>query len=240
MTTRILIVEDELPIREGLVDLLRVHEFAVDEAANGTQALAQIARGGYDLVVLDLMIPPPTGLEVLSHMRASGDGTPVLVLTARGAESDIVEGIERGADDYVTKPFGVKELVARIRGLLRRSTQSTVQEVGAASGGAPSGRMAIGGSVLDVANSRLEYGDDERLELTARESMLLAFLFMHRTRVVSRAELLVQVWGYRDGKIETRTVDVTIQKLRSKLRVVPGGENWIETLRGMGYRLAAS
>jgi two-component system response regulator RegX3 len=236
MNARILVVEDEPPIREGVVELLSFHGYSVDAAGDGGSALVHLARGGYDLVVLDLMIPPPTGLELLSHMRAAGDPTPVLVLTARGSEADVVEGLERGADDYVTKPFGVKELVARIRGLLRRGPHAGSEGGSAA---ASPGRMTIGGAIVDVANARVEYGVDERLALTAREASLLGFLYAHRSRVVARAELLVHVWGYRDGNIETRTVDVTVQKLRTKLKTVPGGEQWIETMRGMGYRLAA-
>ncbi|MBI5516571.1 MAG: response regulator transcription factor [Deltaproteobacteria bacterium] len=226
MDGTILLVEDEAPLREGIQELLAVHGFTVEAVGDGSSALRSLARGGFSLVVLDLMIPPPSGLEVLSRMRAAGDSTPVLVLTARGTEADVVEGLERGADDYVTKPFGVKELVARVKGLLRRST-----------GAVPSPRVSLGEAVLDVTNARLEYGAGERLCLTAREAALLAYLAAHRGRVIPRAELLVQVWGYRDGTIETRTVDVHVQKLRQRLGALPGGSRWVETVRGVGYRL---
>jgi two-component system response regulator RegX3 len=229
---RLLIVEDEDPIREGVAELFSLHDFAVDVAADGREASALLARERYALIVLDLMIPPPTGLELLTALRARGDTTPVLVLTARGSEEDVVEGLERGADDYVTKPFGIKALVARARGLLRRS--ALPPESG------PPAPVALGGAVVDLAAARVTYGAHLSLSLTAREVSLLQFLLQHRDRVVSRAELLVQVWGYRDGNIETRTVDVHLVKLRKKLAAVPGGEHWIETSRGLGYRLVVA
>jgi DNA-binding response OmpR family regulator len=224
---RLLVVEDEAPILAGLETLLRHHGFEVVTAADGNAALEQVAAGGFDLVVLDLMLPGPSGFEVLSHMRGAGDGTPVLVLTARGAETDIVEGLERGADDYVTKPFGVHELVARIKGLLRRGARAE----------APA-RLRLGGVDLDLDGLVAACGA-VRVPLTAREGALLAFLLARRHRPVGRDELLVGVWGYRDGRIETRTVDVHVQKLRKKLGALPGGEGWIVTIRGRGYRLVA-
>lgn len=157
----------------------------------------------------------------------------MLVLTAKGAEEDIVEGLERGADDYVTKPFGIKALVARARGLLRRA--SSLDHAAPAP-------MTLGGAVVDLAAARVTYGSRPSLSLSlsAREVSLLGFLLAHRDRVVTRAELLVHVWGYRDGNIETRTVDVHLVKLRRKLAAVPGGEHWIETNRGLGYRLVVT
>ncbi len=229
---RILVVEDEPSIREGVVDLLSFHGFSVDAVGDGAAALQTLEAQRFSLIVLDLMIPPPDGLEVLATLRRGGDKTPVLVLTARGSESDVVEGLERGADDYVTKPFGVKELVARIRGLLRRAQEQTP-----ADGGTALRQFALGDALVDLANARITYGQGTTLELTAREATLLAFLHTHRERIVTRAELLVGVWGYRDGTIETRTVDVHVQKLRAKLRALGGHTEWIETARGIGYRL---
>jgi two-component system response regulator RegX3 len=229
---RLLVVEDEAPILEGVVELFTLQGFSVDAAPDGQRATTLLATQQYSLVVLDLMIPPPTGLEILSSMRARGDMTPVLVLTARGSEEDIVEGLERGADDYVTKPFGIKALVARAKGLLRRAS------IGADN--TATAPMTLGGAIVDLGAARVTYGSHVSLALTAREVLLLQFLFQHRDRVVSRAELLVQVWGYRDGSIETRTVDVHLVKLRKKLSVVPGGEHWIETTRGIGYRLVVT
>lgn len=229
---RLLVVEDEPPILEGVVELFTLHGFTVDAAPDGHRATTLLARERYSLVVLDLMIPPPTGLEVLSSMRARGDMTPVLVLTARGSEEDIVEGLERGADDYVTKPFGIKALVARVKGLLRRASLGAENLA--------TTPLTLGGALVDLGAARVTFGSHVSLGLTAREVSLLQFLYQHRDRVVSRAELLVSVWGYRDGGIETRTVDVHLVKLRKKLAAIPGGEHWIETTRGLGYRLVVT
>ncbi len=229
---RVLVVEDEPAILEGVAELFSLHDFAVETACDGRSASVRLSSGDrYALFVLDLMIPPPTGLELLTQLRARGDTTPVLVLTAKGAEEDIVEGLERGADDYVTKPFGIKALVARARGLLRRA--SPIDHAAPAP-------IALGGAVVDLAAARVTYGSHPPLSLSAREVSLLGFLLAHRDRVVTRAELLVHVWGYRDGNIETRTVDVHLVKLRRKLAAVPGGEHWIETNRGLGYRLVVT
>ncbi len=227
MAEKLLVVEDEAPILAGLETLFRHHGFDVVTAGDGHVALEKVAGGGFDLVVLDLMLPGPSGFEVLSQMRGAGDATPVLVLTARGSEKDVVEGLERGADDYVTKPFGVHELVARVKGLLRRSSRGADE---------PS-RIRVGDVDLDL-EGLVASCNDVQVSLSARESSLLAFLVARRHRAVARDELLVAVWGYRDGGIETRTVDVHVQKLRAKLAALPGGEGWIETVRGRGYRFA--
>jgi two-component system response regulator RegX3 len=218
---RVLIVEDEATIRDGLVSLFDGQGFQATCAATGGEAMSAIAKAEFDVVLLDLMIPPPTGLEVLSLLRAKDDHTPVLVLTALGAEDDVVRGLEAGADDYITKPFGVKELVARVRGLLRRAKP-----------GAPAA-VELKGATLDL--ERLELRREGRtIRLTAREADLLGYLMARKGKPVARDELLVSVWGYRDGSIQTRTVDVHVQQLRSKLAEV-GGRNWITTVRGRGY-----
>ncbi|MBI2894628.1 MAG: response regulator transcription factor [Deltaproteobacteria bacterium] len=228
MAQRILIVEDEAPILTGLETLFRHHGYEVVTARDGREALERWTAGTFDLVVLDVMLPVLGGFEVLSQMRGSGDATPVLILTARGAETDVVEGLERGADDYVTKPFGVHELAARVKGLLRRIPRSAE---------APA-RLRVGPVDLDLDGLTAGAGD-LRVELTAREGALVEFLLVRRHRAVGRDELLVGVWGYRDGRIETRTVDVHVQKLRRKLASLPGGDGWIATVRGRGYRFAA-
>ena len=218
---RVLIVEDETPIRDGLVSLLGGQGFETTHAASGTEAEQALAADSFDIVVLDLMIPAPTGLEVLAHLRSKDDRTPVLVLTALGAEDDVVRGIEAGADDYLTKPFGVKELVARVRGLLRRAKPETTRP------------LTLGPASIDL--ERLELKRDARtIRLTAREADLLGYLMARKGKPVARDELLVSVWGYRDGSIQTRTVDVHIQQLRSKLDAI-GCRDWITTVRGRGY-----
>jgi DNA-binding response OmpR family regulator len=225
---RVLVVEDEEPIREGLLLLLEQQGFAPDGAADGPAALEELAARAYDLVILDLMIPGVDGLEVLRRARASGVEAPVLILTARGAEEDVVAGLEAGADDYVTKPFGIRELTARAQALLRRSRA------------APDGprRIQVGEVAVDLDLLTVAWPGGE-LRLTAREGLLVEHLVARRHRPVSRAELLVDVWGYRDGGLQTRTVDVHVQQLRAKLAAAPGGAEWIETIRGKGYRFAA-
>jgi len=224
---RVLIVEDEEPIREGLTELFGKSGFVAENAADGLTALERLSAHTYDLVVLDLMIPGVTGLEVLRKRRGEGDDTAVLILTALGAEEDIVAGLEAGADDYVTKPFGIRELVARARGLLRRN------------GGPREGprTIALGQSIIDLDGLTIRWPEGE-LRLTSREGFLLEYLAARRHRPVTREELLVDVWGYRDGTVRTRTVDVHIQQLRKKLEDAPGGAQWIATIRGRGYRFA--
>jgi two-component system response regulator RegX3 len=228
--TRVLLVEDEPSILEGLVTLFEGQGFAVDTAADGLVALEKIAGGGYDCVLLDIMLPGMEGLEVLARVRAQGDVTPILMLTARGAEEDVVAGLERGADDYVTKPFGVHELVARVRGLLRRKSRPA-ENRGAR-------HFIVAGCAFDLDQLSVTWvGGD--IALTAREALLLEFLVAHRHRPVERGELLVEVWGYRDGSVQTRTVDVHVGQLRAKLRALPIEDELIETVRGRGYRFTA-
>lgn len=223
---RVLLVEDEAPIREGLFELFSSQGFEVAAVGDGLQALERAAAGAFDIVVLDIMLPGLDGLSVLAHLRARGDITPVLLLTAKGAEDDIVRGLEKGADDYVTKPFGIHELVARVRGLLRRRVLQQHE---------PKRQIAVEGGVIDLDGLCVRGGGVE-VRLTARETSLLAFLAGRAHRPVPREELLVEVWGYRDGTIQTRTVDVHIQQLRAKLKGVPGAAEWVGTVRGRGYR----
>jgi two-component system response regulator RegX3 len=223
---RVLLVEDETPIREGLAELFRSQGFVVDAVGDGLLALEHAAAGGFDIFILDIMLPGMDGLGVLTHVRSRGDITPVLLLTAKDAEDDVVRGLEAGADDYVTKPFGIHELLARVKGLLRRRQRQSHE---------PRKQISVGDAVLDLDQLVVRHKDGE-VRLTAREVALLEFLAARAHRPVGRDELLVEVWGYRDGSIQTRTVDVHVQQLRAKLKVIPGGEGWIGTVRGRGYR----
>lgn len=223
----ILIVEDEEPILDGLDALFSGQGFETTLAPDGEVALDRLATGSFDLVVLDLMLPKVGGLAVLRRTRAHGDETPVLILTAKGAEDDVVAGLEAGADDYVTKPFGVKELVARAKGLLRRPRRDADK----------ARRFRVGSALVDLDAQHVR--DSDEIRLTTREASLLGYLIERRHRPVTRGELLVDVWGYNDGSVRTRTVDVHVQQLRAKLRDVDGGEAWIETVRGRGYRFVA-
>ncbi len=237
---RVLIVEDEAPIRDGLVDLFSGQGFTVESVADGREGLARLTCNQYDLVLLDIMLPGLDGLSVLRRFRARGDLSPVLMLTAKGAESDIVAGIEAGADDYVTKPFGIRELLARARGLLRRQRAHAQQRQQA--GAHRTTRFVIGGDAsqvtLDADRLHIEWPAG-RVTLTPREGAILTYLIGHHHRPVSRGELLTDVWGYRDGSIRTRTVDMHMAQLRGKLKAVPGGPKWIATVRGRGYRFDA-
>jgi DNA-binding response OmpR family regulator len=234
---RVLVVEDEAPIRDGLLSLLRSQGLVAEGAPDGRAALEVLSRARFDLVVLDLMLPHVNGLDVLRSVRGRGDDVPVLVLTAKGSEEDVVSGLEAGADDYVTKPFGIRELVARAKGLLRRPRQERAEDtriprrIGVISSGAP--------VRIDFDVHRVDDGVSA-LVLTTREALLLEHLVTHRDRIVTREELLVDVWGYRDGTIRTRTVDVHVQQLRAKLEKVRGGATWIATTRGKGYRFDAT
>lgn len=223
---RLLIVEDEAPIREGLVTLFEAQGFDVVSVGDGLAAVEAAAHGGFDAVLLDIMLPGMDGLSVLRHLRSRSDSVAVLLLTAKGAELDVVRGLEAGADDYVTKPFGIHELVARVRGLLRRARVAATAETPR--------RVIVDDSTIDLDALTIVRGAAS-VKLTAREGALLTFLLDRKHRPVARDELLVEVWGYRDGSIQTRTVDVHVQQLRARLALV-GGEAWIETVRGRGYR----
>ncbi len=226
---RVLIVEDEPAIRHGLVELLRAQGLAIDVAVDGLEADIKLKTGRYDLVLLDWMLPGVDGLTLLQRLRARGDLTPVLMLTARGAEADIVAGIDAGADDYVTKPFGIRELVARVRGLLRRPRPPAQ---------APAA-FTVGPATVDLARLLITWPGGQ-LGLTARECLILDYLRVRPGVAVTREALLTDVWGYHDGSIRTRTVDVHILQLRNKLRDVPGGDEWIGTVRGRGYKFEAT
>ncbi len=230
---RVLVVEDEAPIRDGLLSLLRSQGLVVEGAPDGRVALELLSRARFDLIVLDLMLPHVHGLDVLRSVRGRGDDVPVLVLTARGSEEDVVSGLEAGADDYVTKPFGIRELIARAKGLLRRPREKKEDP-------RLPRRISVGTPPvkIDFDVHRVDDGATS-LVLTTREALLLEHLVTNRDRIVTREELLVDVWGYRDGTIRTRTVDVHVQQLRAKLEKVRGGGQWIVTTRGKGYRFDA-
>ena len=225
---RALIVEDEPAIRHGLVELLRAQGYDLDVAADGNEAGIKLGAHRYDLVLLDWMLPGVDGLTLLQRLRARGDLTPVLMLTARGAEADIVAGIDAGADDYVTKPFGIRELVARVRGLLRRPRPASQ----------PPATFHVNNVAVDLGRLKITWPGGQ-LDLTAREGLIIDYLRARPGVAVTREALLTDVWGYHDGSIRTRTVDVHILQLRNKLRDVPGGDDWIGTVRGRGYRFEA-
>jgi DNA-binding response OmpR family regulator len=221
---RILVVEDEAAIRGGLCDVLAYHGHAPDGVESGADGLRRALATPYALVLLDVMLPDKSGFDVCRELRAARPAQAILMLTARGEEADVLEGFRSGADDYLTKPFSVAELVARVEALLRRSGAARTE---------PS-PFAFGPWQVDPA-ARSAVRDGETVPLSAREVGLLALLARERGRIVSRRRLLTEVWGLRhaDG-VETRTVDVHIAKLRKKIGA--GEREPIETVRGEGYR----
>jgi DNA-binding response OmpR family regulator len=217
---KLLVVEDEPAVRMGLRLSLSRAGHQVLEAATATEAWEQLPQA--DLVVLDWMLPDEPGVRLLERLRRDGryENLPVLILTARAGEGDRVEGLTRGADDYLTKPFSTPELLARIQALLRRSGKS--------------GRIERGGLALDLERHQAIL-DGQPLDLTRREFDLLAFLARHPGRVYSREELLERVWG-PEFMGTARTVDQHVAQLREKLREDPKLPRFLETLRGVGYR----
>lgn len=226
MAQRILVVEDEEALAFGVRDALIHAGYTVDVALDGVTALSRLQEEQYDLAVLDLMLPGKNGLDVLKELREAGREVRVLILTAMASESDVVRGFELGADDYVPKPFSPKELVARVQAQFRRREMDT----------APPPQLSLpDGIQVDLA--RLEvHRDGQLVELTPREGDILKYLVQHRDRVVTREDLLLDVWKYRNANIETRTVDIHIVGLRRKIEPDPANPRLIQTVRGKGYR----
>ena len=220
---RVLIVEDEQALREGLTDLLTAAGHEVVAFEFGKDAVATGTEEAFDLVLLDLMLPDLDGVEVCRRLRRARPSLHILMLTARGSEDDKVAGLEAGADDYLTKPFAVRELLARIKAFGRRTTAlPTEPEL-----------LEADGCVIDLG--RLEADrDGEIASLTPRETGILRWLHRHRARAVSRSELLERIWG-TSGDLQTRTVDMTIANLRQKIERDPADPQIVLTVKGAGY-----
>jgi DNA-binding response OmpR family regulator len=226
----IVVVEDEHPIRRGIADALRASGFEVAEAADGLRGLDLASGPRVDLVLLDLLLPKRDGLSVLAELRRVRPTLPVIILTARGSEDDRVRGLKMGADDYVVKPFSARELLARVEAVLRRSVGRTAQVRGA----------RLGRALIDFQRREVRWSEQERGELSETETAILSFLVAHQKRAVSREELLTRIWGIEPQGLETRTVDMHIARLRTKLRD-PSGKRSIEailTVRAHGYMAA--
>lgn len=221
----ILIIEDEPAMQLGLKDNLELEGYQVDIASDGENGLAKIKSNSYDLVLLDVMLPKLSGFDVCKSARAIGISTPIILLTARGEEIDKILGLELGADDYITKPFSVRELLARVKAILRRS-KSTYNDKAAA---------IIGKLKLDFNAFRALDGDIE-IKLSHKEFEILAYLFQSKNQVVSRYDLLEKVWGYNEQPT-TRTVDNFMVRLRQKIEVNPNQPKVILTVHGTGYKL---
>ena len=222
---RILVVEDHTDLALGLRNNLEIEGYEVRVAETGRSGLEQAGRWKPDLVILDLMLPELDGFRVLRALRARGDAVPILILTARGEEADKVRGLRLGADDYVTKPFGLLELLARVEALLRRSLAD-----------APARQTERFGAIEIRRASRTVLRDGREIELTPKEYELLIALLRRRGAVATRVELMQEVWGYAAAVI-SRTVDTHVAELRRKLERDASAPRHILTVRKAGYRL---
>ena len=222
---RVLIVEDEESWSDALSYMLRKEGFEVAVAATGTEALTEFDRSGADIVLLDLMLPEMSGTEVCRQMRQKSH-VPIIMVTARDSEIDKVVGLEIGADDYVTKPYSPRELVARIRAVLRRHGDTVVEPSAGALAGGPV-RMDVDRHVVTVAGSAVQ--------LPLKEFELLELLLRNAGRVLTRGQLIDRVWG-ADYVGDTKTLDVHVKRLRSKIEPEPSTPRHIVTVRGLGYK----
>lgn len=228
MDANILLVEDEAGLRMTLGDRLATEGYSVDYAVNGDEAFEKATRMPFDLILLDVMLPRKSGFDVCRDIRQAGLITPILMLTARGQTVDKVLGLKIGADDYLTKPFEMMELMARIEALLRRAPAKPVPQ---------QGPLQIGSLSIDLRGTTVSR-DRKPVRLSAREFQLLRYLIEHRGATLSRDNILRDVWGYSADTF-TRTVDVHVASLRQKLEKDPKQPEMILTVQGLGYKFAA-
>ena len=221
---RILVVEDDPAILDGLKDVLVFNGYTADGVADGGEGLAAAIEKSYDLVLLDVMLPTLDGFAICRKVRDEKPQQPIIMITAKGAEDDVVTGFKAGADDYIPKPFSLRELMVRVEAVLRRS-------------GKPMGDEQIEqhGIRFDGQNL-IAVLEDRTQELTRKEMDIIIYLFRHQKRIVPKNELLTEVWHYADAGIETRTVDIHMQKLRKKIAALDPDLHLIRTIRGEGYR----
>ncbi|WP_430812146.1 MULTISPECIES: response regulator transcription factor [unclassified Carboxylicivirga] len=229
MTKRILIIEDEPDMQTGIKDNLEFEGYEVETAGDGKTGLQKILTGNFDLVLLDVMLPLMSGFEVCKKARHENSPTPIIFLSAKGEEIDKVIGLESGGDDYLTKPFSLRELLARVKAVLRR-TQSTPS-------GSSKGHTTIGRLTVDF-NTYTASIDGDAVKMTSKEFEILQYLLRHKNATISRDSLLDNVWGY-DFQPTQRTIDNFILKLRQKIEDNPNEPEIIITVHGMGYRLVS-
>jgi DNA-binding response OmpR family regulator len=221
----VLVVEDDASIRRGLVDALQYAGYEVLQCGDGASAAQMAVESDLDLVLLDVMLPGRDGFSILDELRRARPTLPVIMVTARGAESDRVRGLTNGADDYIVKPFSALELLARVEAVLRRSPERP-QQVHS---------LSVNGCEINLDRREILMADGTLHQLSEREAAILHHLASNRDRAVDRDELLHRVWGLNPRGIETRTVDMHIARLREKI-----GERAIQTVRGKGYMLSES
>ncbi len=229
MTKRcILTIEDDPAIRRGIVDALEYAGYAVLQTGDGIDGAHLAVHRQYDLLLLDLVLPGKSGLEILQLVRETRPTLPVIILTARGDEQDRVAGLRQGADDYMVKPFSVKELLARVEAVLRRTPERP----------ADIELVTLPGGCADLARCEVRFDDGQRVELSEKEIELLRYLARHSGRAISRDELLGNVWRISPQGVSTRTIDMHIARLREKLRDDPTTPRILLTVRGKGYMFA--
>ncbi len=224
----ILVVEDDAAIRRGIVDALTYSKYEVVECGDGEAGLERALGGGFDLLLLDVMLPGIDGFEVLRALRRERSPLPVILITARGAEDDRVEGLRGGADDYVVKPFSARELLARVEAVLRRAPQRPAAIRGVVSDGIK----------VDLERREARLADETAVPLSEKEAELITYLAVHPDRAISRDELLQRVWGLDPRGVTTRTIDMHIARLREKLGDDPNAPSFVTTVRGKGYMLS--
>ncbi len=225
----ILVIEDDASIRRGIVDALGFQGYETLEAGDGETGLELGLSASWDLLLLDLVLPRLSGLEILEQVRQGRPSLPVIILTARGDEDDRVRGLKLGADDYVVKPFSVKELLARVEAVLRRTPGRPLDLA----------EVAIPEGVADFARCEVRFNNGDRCELSERELELLRYLAVNAGRAVSRDEIMARIWKLNPRAIlGTRTIDMHVARLREKLRDDPASPRIIITVRGKGYMFA--
>lgn len=221
---KILIVEDEPTMRLGLKDNLEFEGYEIELAEDGEKGLSKILSSNFDLIILDVMMPKISGLDVCKKIRADGNETPVIFLTAKGEELDKVLGLEFGADDYITKPFSVRELLSRIKAILRRNMNRQLTEM-----------VKIGKLTFDFASFSV-FENQKPISMTYKEFEVIHHLWINKNNTVSREQLLEKIWG-KDVFTTARTVDNFILKLRNKIEQDPNKPQLIITIHGVGYKL---
>ncbi|WP_444995240.1 response regulator transcription factor [Aliikangiella sp. IMCC44359] len=224
----ILIVEDEAAISAGLTDVFIYHGYKVEVAEDGAIGLDRALKGRYDLIILDVMLPSMNGYDICQAIREKDKEQPIIMLTAKSADEDIIQGLSLGADDYVAKPFSIAQLLLRIEAVLRRSGKSEIQTY----------TIQLNQErVIDLQNLLIRTQSGE-VAFTRREIQVLEYLYQNSSRPVSREELLSEVWGYDpELSIETRTVDIHIAKIRRKIEMKAKDPQFLVTVRGAGYKL---
>ncbi len=224
----VLVIEDDTAIRTGVLDALSATGYEVLSAGDAKKGMEKALQSSYDLLLLDLVLPFGNGLDILKALRTQRPTTPVIILSAMGSESDRVKGLNLGADDYMVKPFGARELLARVHAVLRRSPERPAEVRS----------VAFPGGEVDVARRELRYADGTRGEISQRELDVLQYLAAHAGRAITREEILARVWRLSNHAGATRTIDMHVANLRSKLRDDPAAPRVILTVRGKGYMFA--